>query len=222
MGLSYGTSLENNAPAWLLIKFQHEESSLLVAIAKTLWAIWFFHNKKVWENKDVTSDISMEWSLKIVSDWREAKIKRATLMQTKPNSVVHLPVRWKKPEVGTSKLSVDVAYHPGVASFSLGLILRDHAGDFVACKTLCKPMVSMVVEAEAMAILECLHWLISMTHVTECLLNQILYSTSELYSVHRITFYKLVIFWMLGVVLSILDQVIRFLLIIDKRIGLLI
>ena len=47
-----------------------------------------------------------------------------------------------------------MAYKVGSNSFSVGLILRDHLGSFVAGKVACLKMVSSVFEAETIAIHE--------------------------------------------------------------------
>lgn len=44
----------------------------------------------------------------------------------------------------------------------MGFVIRDHTGAFVIGKTVCNSMVSTVFEAEALAILEGLRWLLSM------------------------------------------------------------
>ncbi|XP_074341872.1 uncharacterized protein LOC141679267 [Apium graveolens] len=120
-------------------------------------------NKKVRENKSVTPIIAMDWSAKTISDWREAKAERYKLNMVQ---CVRVQVQggWKMPESGVLKLNVDVAVKLGSPSFSMKLIIRDHTGSFVAAKTVCTSMVSTVFEAEALAILEGLQWLLSMNH----------------------------------------------------------
>lgn len=44
----------------------------------------------------------------------------------------------------------------GAPTFSIGLVLRNHTGDFLAGKTMCMPEVESVFEAEVMGVREAL------------------------------------------------------------------
>ena len=52
----------------------------------------------------------------------------------------------------------------GASLFSIGLVLQDHSGAFVSGKTMSKGMVTSVFEAEALAVLEGLNWLLTGNH----------------------------------------------------------
>ncbi|XP_074363344.1 uncharacterized protein LOC141704397 [Apium graveolens] len=97
-------------------------------------------------------------------DWKEAQKKRVITMSPNMNSVTQELVKWKKPEAGSLKLNVDATVCTCDDSFSMGLVFRDHAGVFVACKTIRQPPIGTVAEAEALAILEGLHWLLTLPH----------------------------------------------------------
>ncbi|XP_074374833.1 uncharacterized protein LOC141715263 [Apium graveolens] len=136
-GLSVDISGGDYAPAWLLSHLSCEDTSRVLGITKVIWGIWFFRNKKVWEDKVVTAALAMDWSSKSITECLDP---------------------------GAFKFNVDAAFCPGAASFSVGLVIRYHAGDFMASKTSCQAMVSTVVEAEARAILEGLYWVSSMPY----------------------------------------------------------
>ena len=70
--------------------------------------------------------------------------------------------------MGHLKLNTDAAIKLGENTFAVGLILRDHRGDFVGGKVRSLPMVSSVFEAEITAIKEGLRWLSTLPyqHVT--------------------------------------------------------
>lgn len=161
-GQSYDLSNDVSVPSWLLDKIDSTASPEALSIAKVLWGIWFFRNKKVWESKVVTANIAMEWSAKSISEWREAKALRSYQVSSRASNGNPGIVKWRKPEVGVLKLNVDAAVKLGAATFSMGLVIRDHTGAFVSGKAVCADMVSSVVEAEALAILEGLQWLSSM------------------------------------------------------------
>ncbi|XP_074357577.1 uncharacterized protein LOC141697194 [Apium graveolens] len=76
----------------------------------------------------------------------------------------HYPQKWKPPDVGRLKLNVDASVHVNAADFSIGLILRDHMGQFVAGKVKCIARSGNVLEAKATAILEGLKWIVDMNY----------------------------------------------------------
>lgn len=153
-GLALGTIEDQAASNWLLIKLHTTSMQEVLLIAQVLWGIWFFRNGKVWDNKVVTAAVAMEWSAKSIADWREAKDKRAKMLGSISTTNVLERVKWKKPQFGGFKLNVDAAIKLGDSFFSVGLVLRDHSGNFVVDKTISRLMVATVVEAEAQAILE--------------------------------------------------------------------
>lgn len=164
IGFRYDMSRVEFAPDWLLDKLHNAPFTEVAAIVRVLWGVWFFRNKRVWEGKNVTASFAMDWSSKFISDWRSAKASRLMLTAVGVkhySSVVH---KWRPPERGMLKLNVDAAYKVGLDSFSIGLVLRDHLGSFVAGKVLCFKIVSSVLEAETMAVHEGLKWLCSMPH----------------------------------------------------------
>lgn len=57
---------------------------------------------------------------------------------------------------------VDASLFPGMSSFSLGLVLRDHHGNFIQAKNMVKAGAVTVLEAEAWGIAEALEWLQSL------------------------------------------------------------
>ncbi|XP_074351705.1 uncharacterized protein LOC141690845 [Apium graveolens] len=85
-------------------------------------------------------------------------------MTNNPSPTIHTPVKWTKPENGVLKLNVDTSVSLGAISFTMGLVIRDHAGVFVAGKMVCIAMITTTFEVEALAILESLHWLLTLNH----------------------------------------------------------
>lgn len=142
---------------------QHLEWEI-ISIAKVLWGIWFFRNKKAWENKDIRSSAAMDWSTKFFSDWKNAKNSR--LVASAGTGRVSQPIiqRWIPPEVGKFKLNTDASFKNGSDYFSVGLVLRDHFGSFVAGSVMSLKGATTVLEAEVCAIKEGLLWLVSMSY----------------------------------------------------------
>lgn len=75
MGLSLNTREVEEAPIWLLNKLASENYDYLIKMAMTLWSIWFFRNKKVWENKVVTLRFVVDCSMNQLHDWKSAVSK---------------------------------------------------------------------------------------------------------------------------------------------------
>lgn len=148
MGISYDMWAEEDASIWLLNKLSYECYDKLNIIAMTLWGIWFFRNK-VWENKEVMPKFAMEWSLKQLSDWRSANNKIA---KVKTPSMVHNQqsnAKWVALVPGSFKLNVDASIVEGSSSFSIGMVLRNHRGQFVGGKVMRFEKKVTVFEAEA-------------------------------------------------------------------------
>lgn len=68
------------APDWFVQKFSSASSDELHLIARVLWGIWFFINKKVWEGTSVTPQLAMDWSNKFLmtgslQSWSECRLR---------------------------------------------------------------------------------------------------------------------------------------------------
>ncbi|KAL8103577.1 hypothetical protein AgCh_027958 [Apium graveolens] len=137
----FDMSLVDFAPSWLLAKLELGFADEALNLARVVWGIWFFQNKNVWENKVVTTGIAIDWIAKIISDWKEARAKRIQRVVTRSCSSSTTIVKWKNRKVELSS-----------------------AGAFVMGKSICKAMVATVIEAEVIAILECLRWVSTLNH----------------------------------------------------------
>ncbi|KAL8134789.1 hypothetical protein AgCh_009705 [Apium graveolens] len=186
MGMSYDLFTEMSPSSWLLTKLASSSSDEILNIARVLWGVWFFRNQRVWENKSVTAATAMSWSIKNISDWKEALDDRARRRTSNSTSVIQRPVKWRKPDLGSLKLNVDAAVSLGASSFSVGLVLRDHSGAFICGKVVNKFMVASVFEAEALAVLEGLNWLLTRNHVNVIIESDSLLTVQALQSTPEI------------------------------------
>lgn len=131
VGLQLDMSLVEFAPEWLFQKLGSASQEELILIARVLWGIWFFRNKKVWDAKTVNNMVAMDWSAKFFADW---KMARACSVETASGSRVSRPQyshRWTPPASGVLKMNVDAAITAGADSFTIGIIVRDSEGRFV-------------------------------------------------------------------------------------------
>lgn len=74
MGMHFDMWSVEDAAEWLLNKLETGRYAELIRIAMTLWTIWFFRNKKVWDNKVVTPKFAVDWSLKQLQEWKSAVV----------------------------------------------------------------------------------------------------------------------------------------------------
>ncbi|XP_074346362.1 uncharacterized protein LOC141685140 [Apium graveolens] len=84
------------------------------------------------------------WFFRNKKVWESKSVNAATAMDWSSKGISE----WRQ---------VDATDYQGASSFSIGMVLRNHEGSFVAGKTLCQTMVPSVLEAEARAIMEGLH-----------------------------------------------------------------
>lgn len=85
-------------PAWLLNKLSLENYVHLKKVVMLLWSIWFFRNKKVWENKSVSPQLVVDWSLQHVHEWKVATASSKASQVIAVNRVNRSDSRWIKPE----------------------------------------------------------------------------------------------------------------------------
>ncbi|KAL8133792.1 hypothetical protein AgCh_009018 [Apium graveolens] len=146
---------------------------------KTGYQLWHGRNVGTGLSVDVGVDESIpSWLLARLSSMDMAQISTVVkvlwgiwFFRNKKLNQLHksssqYSIRWKKQDVGSFKLNVDATFRVGVSSFSVGLVIRDHDGAFVAAKSLSYPMVSTVLEAEAVAIHAGLSWLSSLHYTS--------------------------------------------------------
>lgn len=106
----------------------------------------------------------MSISEKMFLDWELAVSTRKAMQVNVIPNVAAVCIRWAPPEFGWLKLNTDTAIRVGSDSFSIGLVLRDHSGSFVAGKVASFSGNYTVLEAEVSAIYEGLKWLGSLPY----------------------------------------------------------
>lgn len=158
-GLSLDMQQINSASEWLLEKINGGTCSEVCKIAKVLWGIWHWRNKKVWDDKTVSPVVAMDWSSRMINEWTDAmKNKKKSSSQSSTCGLAKVQ-RWKPPEVGNMKVNVDASLSSENATFSVGMVLRDHTGKFIEGRVGCMPEVGSIFEAEAIGIREALSWI---------------------------------------------------------------
>lgn len=110
----------------------------------------------MWKGKSVTASLAMDSSIKSVDEWRLARSTRT--VGRRAASQVHA-CRWHPPPVGALKINVDASLFKGAATFSVGMVLRDHNGEFLAGKNISLLSSDSVFEAKSIGAREALSWI---------------------------------------------------------------
>ena len=160
VGFSLDMSQVYSAPEWLLSKLDTSNQAESVKLTTVLWGIWFWRNKKVWEDKSVTAEIAMELSFNNVNEWRKARTKVKPAGTETCQSDVTRERKWSAPPSGLLKINVDASIFPEADTFSVGMVMRDQNGMFVEAKVIALPCPATVMEAESIGVKEALSWAI--------------------------------------------------------------
>ncbi|XP_074377163.1 uncharacterized protein LOC141718682 [Apium graveolens] len=155
-GIDYDMARVESGPEWLLNKLETSTQGECVKIVTIMLGIWFWRNKKVWEDKTITADLAMEMSFRYVVEWRKArKVSKRQTTRTETETA-KISKKWCPPPQDYLKLNVDASFFPQADAFSVGMVIRSHNGDFVGAKVTTLPRPSTVLEAESIGIREAL------------------------------------------------------------------
>lgn len=157
--LSHDMSLVEYASDWLIQKINDGTNDEICRIAIVLRGIWFGRNKKVWDNKFVGSSLAVDWSNKVVMDWRSAMASKNLQTNRGDRGVKEVVHRWKPPEEGNFKVNVDTSVCMEAGFCSIGMVLRDHTGLFLEGKNLRLACPESVFAAETIGMCEALSWI---------------------------------------------------------------
>ena len=178
------------AHEWLFGKISSALSDEIVKICIVLWGVWFWRNKRVWDDKTVTPAFAMDSSFKMYAEWLEAKKIQVSPPSRSNAEMQSTESKWCCPDTGILKVNVDVSVFPNASTFTVGMVMRNHRGSFVAGKSISLPMADSVFEAETIGISEALSWIkVHQVHGTEVVLE-----SDSLLAVKAITVRKL-IYW---------------------------
>lgn len=159
VGMNVSLQADQTSSEWLLDMLCTQKMEVLSKLVSVLWGIWFFRNKVVWENKMVTAKVAVEWSFKLIQEWRQAKAKPVYAEVRKTTQTA----TWKPPQDGSFKLNVNASVFPNEDFFSVGLIMRDHTGGFIQGRTMKIAGKVSVLEAEATWVLKAFEWVHDLT-----------------------------------------------------------
>ncbi|XP_074352388.1 uncharacterized protein LOC141691557 [Apium graveolens] len=103
------------------------------------------------------SKAAVDWSAKQVAEWKRANNKPESAERVSDSRPTN-ESRWQHPVPGNLKLNVDASVIAGQNSYTLGMVIRNHQGEYISGKVMrCAGRVS-VLEPELEGIAEALSW----------------------------------------------------------------
>lgn len=157
-GLSYDMSLVESASEWLMQKIDEGVPNETSKIVMVLCGIWCWRNKKVWEDKLGSPSLAIDWSSKIITDWRKVMKYKAKRCNKPGLSIQEEEHKWRPPEEGYVKVNVDAAVQQASQTCSMGMVIRDHQSNFVEGRTMKVLEQGSVFALEALGVCEALKW----------------------------------------------------------------
>lgn len=150
-----------SCPEWILQVLSTESEEKVRHIAIVLWGIWMARNRKVWDGNNLTPELAIQSSVRQVDQWREAQADKGKVtIRTSERQVG--AVQWKAPENGRVKINVDASVYAGIPHYGVGLIIRDHLGQFYKARVLRVGGEVTAFEAVTKGVLEALKWAVDL------------------------------------------------------------
>ena len=116
-------------------------------------------NKKVWEDRIVPANTAMELAFNTVHEWRKARKQEEPASTNRSNADSLSNRKWRPLPQGMLKVNVDASVFPQSEIFSVGMVVRDHNGMFIAAKVMSLPRPGTILEAESIGVREALSWI---------------------------------------------------------------
>ncbi|KAL8145631.1 hypothetical protein AgCh_003685 [Apium graveolens] len=145
-------------PGWLeqiLSRCNQEDRE---KVAMVCWADWRARNELVWNQKESQASKVVESAVEYLKQWKLAQVNSniALVSSLEEGDEAY---NWVKPQIDTTKVSVDAAIFKDREEFGFGMVARDHLGGLIKAKSVLQKGVSTPEIAEAMEIKEALSWI---------------------------------------------------------------
>lgn len=124
--------------------------------AMVAWAIWKQRNNQLWNSTHLSAANTVFSGLNALYEWISVKFQPSNTAVSSRKS--HICELWHPPPATFVKCNVDAAFPAGVGVTGFGMVLRDDAGAFLACRSAVFNGCLPVAEGEAMSFLEALSW----------------------------------------------------------------
>ena len=136
-----------------------ESRDIAGRVASLLWQIWAARNDVIWNAAHHTSTSIGRTALDAWQQWQEVhKHPPQPVVQHGQNRVQGNSSVWEKPRETWLKCNVDAAFHDRNHITSFACCVRDSRGQFIRAQTKWQRANMTVLEGEAVALLEALHF----------------------------------------------------------------
>lgn len=85
-----------------------------------------------------------------------ARLKNSRGIQNQQQQAKVHAHKWKAPEAGVLKVNVDASFRSASTNFKVGMVLRNHIGEFLAGRIICLEAAVTIFEEEAIGTREAL------------------------------------------------------------------
>jgi len=142
-------------PIFLFDIWHSESRDIAGRVALLLWKIWAARNDFIWNDAHHTSTEIGRTALDAWQQWQEVhKHHSPSVVQHRQNRVQV----WEKPNESWLKCNVGAAFHDRNHITSFACCVRDSRGQFIRAQTKWQWANMTVLEGEAIALLEALHF----------------------------------------------------------------
>jgi hypothetical protein len=136
-----------------------ESRDIAGRVVLLLWQIWAARNDVIWNDIHYTSTSIGRTTLDAWKQWQDVHKQPSPLVvQHRQNRVLGNNSVWEKPSETWLKCNVDAAFHERNHIITFACCVRDSHGQFIRAQTKWQRANMTVLEGEAVALLEALHF----------------------------------------------------------------
>lgn len=133
---------------------KEEVNSVVTVMSFVMWSIWKARCKAIFEHKHPIPGLVIQDAKDAWSDFLSAMPSRGAISgDGEGESEVERNIKWQAPLAPYLKMNVDAAWLSASGHTGIGIIIRNHAGEF-KCGKICRTTSISAVDAEARAVIE--------------------------------------------------------------------
>ncbi|CAN1787158.1 Putative ribonuclease H protein At1g65750 [Linum perenne] len=132
--------------------------------AVVLWSIWWERNQRVWKGESRTARLIVDAGINAKAEWEVAR-GIADRPQGSEEERRWMCESWHMPPVGKVKCNIDASFRAHERKWGCGMVIRDHEGGLVVCRTFWQEGCLTVREGEAIGLLKTLEWVVERGYV---------------------------------------------------------
>ncbi|XP_060965512.1 uncharacterized protein LOC133034440 [Cannabis sativa] len=143
---------------WCVSIFTHLSAEKQGLAAALCWAVWGARNDVVWQGKSFNFSSIVASAKSYLDQWKHAQKTQIESLWSDLQDYDGME-RWIKPQINSIKINVDAAIFERQNRFGSALVVRDHHGMLIECRT--KLHIGNIAPsiAEALSFREALSWI---------------------------------------------------------------